>query len=37
MRRLLCCLLFPLSVFAADPVTLHWLGDTAPAAPNGIG
>ena len=36
MRRLLCCLLLPLSVSAADPVTLHWLGDTAPAAPNGI-
>lgn len=36
MRRLLCCLLLPLSVSAADPVTLHWLGGTAPAAPNGI-
>jgi len=36
MRRLLCCLLLPLSVFAADPVTLHWLGDLAPAAPVGV-
>ena len=36
MRGLLSCLLLPLSVFAADPVTLHWLGDLAPAAPVGV-
>ena len=36
MRRLLSCLLLPLSVFAAEPVTLHWLGGTAPAASVGV-
>ena len=36
MRRLVSCLLLPLSVFAAEPVTLHWLGGTAPAAPVGV-
>ena len=36
MRRLLAWLLPPLSVFAADPVTLHWFGDLAPAAPVGV-
>ena len=36
MRLLLSCLLLPLSVFAAEPVTLHWLGGTAPAAPVGV-
>src|SRR5688572_19794501 len=24
------------SAFAAEPVTLRWLGDAAPAAPNGV-
>ncbi len=36
MRGLLSCLLLPLCVFAADPVALHWLGGTAPAAPVGV-
>ena len=36
MRRLLLCLVLPLAGFAADSVTLNWLGGTAPAAPIGV-
>jgi hypothetical protein len=40
MRRLILTLLSSAvlagATFAAEPVTLRWLGDAAPAAPNGI-
>ena len=36
IRAALLLALLPVAVFAAEPVQLRWLGDAAPAAPNGI-
>ena len=33
---LLALIVFASAVFAAEPVTLHWLGNAAPAAPDGV-
>src|SRR5262245_42609902 len=36
MRSVLALCLLSVAAFAAEPVTLNWLGGAAPGAPNGV-